>query len=142
MAYQFYQHSGTAPEFPFRYKINSKKPTKDIWQFLILMKNTPPQKYYVCITLPLCTSNTRSLFYIALNLFEFKFFFGGGVAIPRLKCAVCLTILPIARRRGVEFIPFSRVLVLCEMQTVSSRIELGSLLPFPTVTFIAPRVPA
>ena len=30
--------------------------------------------------------------------------------------------LPIARGRIIEFIPFPRVLVLCEMQSVSSRI--------------------
>ena len=44
------------------------------------------------------------------------------VALPRLKNLVCPTILPIAGARIIGFIPFPRVLVLCEMQSVSSRI--------------------
>ena len=44
------------------------------------------------------------------------------VASPRLKNPVCLTILPIAGGKIIGFIPFPRVLVLCEMQSVSSRI--------------------
>ena len=44
------------------------------------------------------------------------------VASPRLKKPVCPTILPIAGGRIIGFIPFPRVLVLCEMQSVSSRI--------------------
>ena len=44
------------------------------------------------------------------------------VASPRLKNLVCPTILPIAGERIIGFIPFPRVLVLCEMQSVSSRI--------------------
>ena len=44
------------------------------------------------------------------------------VASPRLKILVCPTILPIAGGRIIGFIPFQRVLVLCEMQSVSSRI--------------------
>ena len=44
------------------------------------------------------------------------------VALPRLKNLVCPTILPIAGGRIIGFIPFPKVLVLCEMQSVSSRI--------------------
>ena len=44
------------------------------------------------------------------------------VASPRLKDLVCSTILPIAGGRIIGFIPFPRVLVLCEMQSVLSRI--------------------
>ena len=44
------------------------------------------------------------------------------VASPRLKNLVCPTILPIAGGRIIGFIPFLRVLVLCEMQSISSRI--------------------
>ena len=40
------------------------------------------------------------------------------VASPSLKNLVCPTILPIAGGRIIRFIPFPRVLVLCEMQTV------------------------
>ena len=41
------------------------------------------------------------------------------VASPRLKNLVCPTILPIAGGRIIGFIPFPRVLVLCEMQSVA-----------------------
>ena len=41
---------------------------------------------------------------------------------PRLKNLVYPTILPIAGGRIIGFIPFPRVLVLCEMQSVLSRI--------------------
>ena len=44
------------------------------------------------------------------------------VASPRLKNLVCPTILPIAGGRIIGFIPFPKVLVLCEMQSVRSRI--------------------
>ena len=44
------------------------------------------------------------------------------VASPRLKNTVCPTILPIAGGRIIGFIPFPRVLVLCEMQLAWSRI--------------------
>ena len=44
------------------------------------------------------------------------------VASLRLKNLVCPTILPIAGGRIIGFIPFLRVLVLCEMQSASSRI--------------------
>ena len=44
------------------------------------------------------------------------------VAAPTLKNLVCPTILPIAGWRIIGFIPFPRVLVLCEMQSVSFRI--------------------
>ena len=44
------------------------------------------------------------------------------VASPKLKNLVSPTILPIAGGRIIGFIPFPRLLVLCEMQSVSSRI--------------------
>ena len=44
------------------------------------------------------------------------------VASPRLKNLVCPTTLPIAGGRIIGFIPFPRVLVLCEMQLAWSRI--------------------
>ena len=44
------------------------------------------------------------------------------VASPRVKNLVCPTILPIPGGRIIGLIPFPRVLVLCEMQSVSSRI--------------------
>ena len=47
-----------------------------------------------------------------------EFFLLLDVASPRLKNLVCPTILPIAGGRIIGFIPFPRVLVLCEMQSV------------------------
>ena len=47
--------------------------------------------------------------------------------------------LPIAGGRIIGFIPFPRVLVLCEMQSVSSRIELVSPCSFPTAITTTPR---
>ena len=44
------------------------------------------------------------------------------VVQPRLKDPVCSRIVPIAGRTIIVFIPFSRVLVLWERQSVSSRI--------------------
>ena len=44
------------------------------------------------------------------------------VASPRQKNLVCPTILPIAGGRIIGSIPFPRVLVQCEMQSVLSRI--------------------
>ena len=43
-------------------------------------------------------------------------------SLPRLKNTVCPTILPIAGGRMIGFIPFPRVLVLCEMLSASFRI--------------------
>ena len=45
-----------------------------------------------------------------------------AVTIPSLKGPVCPTMLPIAGGRIIGFIPFPSILVLCEMQTASSRI--------------------
>ena len=44
------------------------------------------------------------------------------VALPRLKSPSLPYYLPIAGGRIIGFIPFPRILVLCEMQSVSSKI--------------------
>ena len=50
--------------------------------------------------------------------------------------------LPIAGGRIIVFIPFPRVLVLCEMQSVSSRIWTRVVpCPFPATITITPRAP-
>ena len=56
------------------------------------------------------------------NRFWFGFLSPRLIPILRLKSSVCPTILSIAGWRIVGFIPFPRVLVLCEMQTASSKI--------------------
>ena len=49
--------------------------------------------------------------------------------------------LHIAGGRIIGFIPFPGILVLCEMQSVSSRFELVSPCSFPTTITITPRAP-
>ena len=57
------------------------------------------------------------------NRFEFRVFPSTRlVTLPGLKKLVCPTILPIAGGRIIGFIPLPRVLVLCEMHSISSRI--------------------
>ena len=70
--------------------------------------------------------DTRSIFKRSLTGLNSEFSLNSEfprlVASPRLKNSVCPTILPIAGGRIIGFIPFPRVLVLCEMQSVLSRI--------------------
>ena len=62
------------------------------------------------------------------NEFEFQSFPSPRLAAsPRLKKPVCPTIYPL---RIIGFIPFPRVLVLCEMQLAWSKFELVSPCPF------------
>ena len=51
-----------------------------------------------------------------------EFFFSYINAIQMLKSPVCPTILLIAGGRIVRYIPFPKILALCEMQTALSRI--------------------
>ena len=49
--------------------------------------------------------------------------------------------LTIAKMKIVGFIPFPKILELCELQTASSRFELYSISPFPmtiTITQVPP----
>ena len=62
--------------------------------------------------------DTRSIFKAKFNRFKFIIF-----PSPRLVASPSLPYyLPIAGRRIIGFIPFPRVLMLCEMQSVSARI--------------------
>ena len=78
----------------------------------------------------------------SFNRFEFSFPSPRLVASPRLKNPVCPTICPIAGGRIIGFIPFPRVLVLCEMLSVLIQ-NLNSCRrgPFPTTITITPRAP-
>ena len=76
---------------------------------------------FIIFTQPLHRIWHKVNFYAEFNRFEFRVFLL-LVASPRLKNLVCPTILPIAGGRIIGFIPFPMVLVLCEMQSVSSRI--------------------
>ena len=66
--------------------------------------------------------DTRSIFKQSLRGFNSEFSFLTSCLTKAEK--PCLPYyLPIARGRIIRFIPFPRVLVLCEMQSVSSRIR-------------------
>ena len=58
-------------------------------------------------------------FLAELNRFEFSFLSRRSVAIPIIKSSLSYY-LPIAEWKIIEFIPFPRVLMLCEMQLASS----------------------
>ena len=76
-------------------------------------------KYNVCIyqPLPWSSCDTKSIFKQSLTGFNSEFSFFKSKAKKS-----SLPYLPIAGGRVVGFIPFPRVLALCEMQTVLSRI--------------------
>ena len=63
-----------------------------------------------------------SVFKWSFNRFWIQRFPSRSVVIPRIKNSVCPTFLPITGRRIVGFIPFPRVLALCEMLIASPRI--------------------
>ena len=76
----------------------------------IIPPTPPPQAEWV----------TQGQFLSEFNRSEFSFLSPRPVAIPRLKSLAYY--LPIAKRKTIGFIPFPRVLALCEMPAASSRI--------------------
>ena len=78
---------------------------------------------YVCMylpTFPYKQEATQGLFFYAgvwIQSFPSRF-----IAILRLKSLVCPTILPIAERIIAGFMPFPKVLTVCEMQIALSGI--------------------
>ena len=62
--------------------------------------------------------DTRSIFKRSLTGFEFRVFF----LLDKTEELSLPYYLPIAGGRIIGFLPFPRVLVLCEMQSISSRI--------------------
>ena len=85
--------------------------------------------------------DTRSLFKRSLTIFR-VFPSPRLVASPSAEEPSLLCYLPIAGGRILGFIPFPRVLVLCEMQSVSFRIWTRVPCPFPTMITVTPRAPA
>ena len=79
----------------------------------------------------------RSVFKRSLTGFNSEFFFLTKAEEPSLPYY-----LPIAGGRIIGFIPFTRVLVLCEMQSVSSQIWTRVACPFSTTIGITLRAPA
>ena len=66
--------------------------------------------------------DTRSIFKRSLTGFNSEFSFSETCCLNKVEESSLPYYLPIAGGRIIGFIPFSRVLVLCEMQSVSSRI--------------------
>ena len=79
--------------------------------YLILFNNTPARAGY----------DTRSIFKRSLTGLnsEFSFYINCLTKVEELSLSYYL---PLAGGRIIGFMPFPRVLVLCEMQSVSSRI--------------------
>ena len=66
--------------------------------------------------------DTRSVFKRSLTGLNSEFSFSKTSCLTKAEEASLSYYLPIAGGRIIGFIPFPRVLVLCEMQSVSSRI--------------------
>ena len=66
--------------------------------------------------------DTRSIFKRSLTGFDSEFSFFLTSCLTKAEEPSLPYYLPIAGGRIIGFIPFPRVLVLCEMQSVSSRI--------------------
>ena len=66
--------------------------------------------------------DTRSIFKRSLTGLNSKFSFSKTSCLTKAEEPSLPYYLPIAWGRIIGFIPFTRVLVLCEMQSVSSRI--------------------
>ena len=66
--------------------------------------------------------DTRSIFKRSLTSFNSEFSFSLNSCLTKAEEPSLSYYLPIAGGRIIGFIPFPRVLVLCEMQSVSSRI--------------------
>ena len=85
--------------------------------------------------------DTRSIFKRSLTGLNSEFSFSQTSCLTKAEEPSLSYYLPIAGGRIIGFIPFPRVLVLCEMQSVSSRFELKSPCPIPMTITITPRAP-
>ena len=86
----------------------------EIWALFLFTNSSAQAKY-----------DTRSIFKRSLTGLNSEFSFSQTSCLTqgwRTKSAMGKPSLPIAGERIIGFIPFSRVLVLCEMLSVSSRI--------------------
>ena len=82
------------------------------WNVLIIFPNPSAGAGY----------DTRSIFKRSLTGLNLEFSFSRTSFLTKAKGPSLLYYLPIAGGRIIGFIPFPRVLVLCEMQPVSSKI--------------------
>ena len=84
--------------------------------------------------------DTRSIFKRSLTGLNLKFSFYTS-CLTKAEEPSLPYYSPIAGGRIIGFIPFPRVLVLCEIQSTSSRMELESQCSFTTTITITPRAP-
>ena len=85
--------------------------------------------------------DTSSIFKRGLTGLNSEFSLSDTSSLTKAEEISLLYYLPIAGGRIIGFIPFTRVLVLCEIQSISSGFELVSPCPFPTTITITPRAP-
>ena len=79
-------------------------------------------KSYLSSPSALAEHDTRSIFKWSLTGLNSEFSFSYTSCLTKAEDPSLSYYLPIAGGRIIGFIPFPRVLVLCEMQSVSSRI--------------------
>ena len=102
---------------------------KCYWWMLILFTNPSALAGY----------DTSSIFKQILTGLNSEFSFSKTSCLTKAEEPSLSYYLPIAGGRIIGFIPFRRALVLCEMQSASSRIELVSPCPFHMTITITPR---
>ena len=91
--------------------LNTEKIPRDL-NALIIFTNSLPRTGY----------DTRSIFKPSLTGLNSEFFFSYTSCLKKAKEPSLPNYLAIAGGRIIGFIPFPRVLMLCEMQSASSRI--------------------
>ena len=89
---------------------------------IMVSPHTQIDDRYYLPTPPLGQDMTRSVFKRSLTGFNSEFSFSLTSCLTKAEEPSLSYYLPIAGGRIIGFIPFPRVLVLCEMQSVSSRI--------------------
>ena len=85
--------------------------------------------------------DTRSIFKRSLTGLNSEFSFSKTSCLSKAEEPSLSYYLPIARGRIIGFIPFPRVLVLCECNQSRPGFELVSPCPFPTTITITPQAP-
>ena len=88
-----------------------------------LVKGDPKVTFSIIFTNPFARTgyDTRSIFKRSLTGFNSEFSFSWTSCLTKAEVPNLSYYLPIAGGRIIGFIPFPRVLVLCEMQSASSR---------------------
>ena len=100
------------------------KPNQPIGEFIPSPGGINPKVSVILFTNPSTRAgyDTRSIFKRSLTGFNSEFSFSLTSCLTKAEEPSLSYYLPNAGGRIIGFIPFPRVLVLCEMQSVSSRI--------------------